>query len=162
MGNFVFVVKKWWLLAVVFTLAMSLTSCSSKTKKQLQSGQLFSQCTGNYYSFDIYVLPDTSSGSSYMVAVVPQDVNEAGDQVTISFGSTNGTYQTKENDVALIPGQEIDIRTTLYELQTYNILTVVPVFEQANPPAGQRISEKTTLCEIPVPGTTQSNPNGSN
>lgn len=151
----VHMLKKWWLMAVVLTLAMSLTSCSTKKKtRALQSGEYYNACGGGY-PVEVVVQP-TGQRDMYNVIIVPTNQNR-GDQVAIGFGSSMGTCDDRKSSVAMIPGQEIVIPSvSLYEMSTYPILVIAPnyVGDPLSSVCEREESELTTYCQIPVPGYT--------
>lgn len=155
-GRSLVVFKKWWLLALVFTLALSLTSCSSRKKGQLTGG-LALQCTGDY-TFEIEVLPSSNGADLYdiTVGVVQAD---AGDQVQVVMSSSDGSHDVKLPSVSLMPNKYLRVFGVSYEeITTYNILVVwqLPADANGNPIPGanyfdfleDQYNVKANFCEI--------------
>src|SRR5687767_11578121 len=102
-GRFVAWMKRWWVLALVFTLALSLTSCSSK-KKNLQSGYGFGYCDGTIGSFDVYVL--NSGKGTYELSLIPVQVN-AGDLVVVTLLNQGLMLKTMVTQATIQNDQEL-------------------------------------------------------
>lgn len=152
--------KRWWIVALVFTLALSLTSCSRK-KTQLgpNSGYGLGYCDGTLGSFDVYVY-ETSSPGLYQVSIIPVSLDAPGDIVSITVANQGLAYKELQTQVVLFQDREILAGTlTDTELENYELLAITPYqpgvsFLEATP-------EKDAVCTLPLPGdnnTTQTTP----
>jgi hypothetical protein len=147
--NFVLVMKRWWMVALVFTLALSLTSCSRKSLIP-QSGYGLGYCDGTLGSFDVYVYPTASSGV-YQVSVIPVSLDAPGDIVSITVANQSLQYRELQTQVVLNNDMEILAGTlTDTELEAYDIIAITPyqpgvTFLEATP-------EKDAVCRLPLPG----------
>src|ERR1700733_3083375 len=98
MGRIADMWKRWWKFALVITLALSLTSCS--TKAPLVSGTNYgfgycddqnwvtSQGVSGPVSYDVYVIP--MGTGTYQLAIIPIQVN-AGDLIKITLTNNQAT-----------------------------------------------------------------------
>jgi len=134
--------KKWWVLALIAVLALSLTSCSKKKDPALQQG--YTACDGEMGAYDVWVLPSTASARMYDVFVIPIDVFE-GDEVTIKVGTispVSGRVLVPDvvvyNDIDIFAGTISE-----NELFTYTVLEIQPFGNTAN---------VVSSCELPIPG----------
>lgn len=148
MGRLMFMMKRWWLIAVVFTLALSLTSCSSRSNYDgLNYG--YSECNGAVGEFDIYTIANGGTSSSFNVVVVPYQVYAQG--VSLTFGLENSyTGFPALQDVTPVRDQEILVKTlTTAELQNYTNVRIGPY--QAGTPYLSSSADNDILCELPLP-----------
>ena len=152
MGRIVVMMKRWWVLALVFTLALSLTSCS-KRKKQLQTADYgFGYCDGTIGSFDIYVIPSKSSPGMYELSIIPVQLDAPGDIAKITIASQNLSYKEVVPQVVLQNEQEIFAgNITESDLQNYEILAITPW--EAGVTFLEQETDKDALCSLPLPGT---------
>lgn len=141
--------KRWWIVALVFTLALSLTSCSRKSLIP-QSGYGLGYCDGTLGSFDVYVYPTSTSGI-YQVSVIPVSLDAPGDIVSITVANQSLQYRELQTQVVVNQDMEILAGTlTDKELESYDILAITPyqpgvTFLEATP-------EKDAVCRLPLPG----------
>jgi hypothetical protein len=142
-------VKKWWVLALVFTLALSLTSCSSSAPS-LQNGQAFAQCNGDYWSFDVYVEPSASSPGMYEMRLYPVSLNEPGDIAQIVIANNSGAYEVLKPEITLEPSQEILYSPlSAADLTNYDTLVISPY--QPGVSFLQTNGANSTFCTLPSP-----------
>lgn len=155
-GKMVLVMKKWWLTVLVFTCALSLTSCSKKKSELLQSGPGYTQCAGSMGDFDIYVYPSEKTGGMYDVYVVPYQLSEAGDIASITVANSSGAYKQLIPQVVLQPNQQIYCgQLTESEIDYYDLIDITSFdpttnYAQANP-------EKYTTCRYNIQGDGSTN-----
>ncbi len=141
--------KRWWMVALVFTLALSLTSCSRKSLAP-QSGRGEGFCQGSIGTFAIYVW-ETRTPGIYQVSIIPKTLDDASDIVSITVAKQNLQYRELQSQVVLNIDNEIFVGTlTDSELENYEMLAITPfqpgvTFLQATP-------EKDALCRLPLPG----------
>lgn len=151
-GKMVLVMKKWWLTVLVFTCAISLTSCSKKKSTELlQDGPGTTQCSGSMGDFDIYVYQSQKSSDMFDVYVVPYQLSAAGDIATITVANSTGSYKRMVPEVVLQPNQQIYVgQLTSTEVDTYDLIDITSFdattnYAQANP-------EKYTTCRYNISG----------
>ena len=100
-GRIVKMVKKWWIIALVFVLALTLTSCSKKNGVTNQG--VLSKCDNpNFAYIDMTVEPSTQGGV-YNVYAYPQAINP-GSIVRIGIDDASGNFRILTDQVALNPG----------------------------------------------------------
>lgn len=151
-GRIVVMVKKWWVLALVFTLALSLTSCSSK-KRNLNAGNPngFGYCDGTLGSFDIYVVASPSNAGLYELSVIPVSLDAPGDIVRVAVANNSLAYKEMVTQVVVNPQQEIFAGyLTVSDLQNYDILAITPYEPGVSFLEGT--AEKDAICSVPLPG----------
>lgn len=86
LGRKMLSLKKWWMLALVVTLALSLTSCSKKPRNNgLYSGSEI-DCAGDDWSFYVAL---QAQGNYYYLVIEPYSLNQEGDfsQIAIAQGT---------------------------------------------------------------------------
>jgi hypothetical protein len=143
-------IKKWWVPALVFTLALSLTSCSSSTPSLQNGGQAFAQCNGDYWSFDVYVEPSTQSPGEYELRLYPVSLNEPGDLAQIVIANNSGAYEVLKPEVTLEPSQEIFYSPlSASDLTNYDVLVISPY--QPGVSFLQTNGTNSTFCTLPPP-----------
>lgn len=146
-GRLMFMMKKWWLIAVVFTLALSLTSCSSRSNYADQNFG-YAECnSGTLGYFDVYTI--ANSNSTFNVVVVPYQVFTQG--VSYTFGLENSyTGYPAAQDVTPVQDQEILVATiTAAQLQNYTWIRIGPY--QAGVPYLSSSADNDVVCELPLP-----------
>lgn len=151
MGKVIAMVKKWWVLALVFTLAMSLTSCSSK-KRALTGGGQF-PCDGSIGQFDGTLLRSPNNPALFELELIPIKVDRPGDVVSITVANRNADYKdmlsaaTLDNDTPIFVGH-----LTESELRSYPILAILGVRQgEFGVPFPDRNPEKDAYCILPDP-----------
>ncbi len=154
MDGVVAVVKRWWVLVLVFALALSLTSCAKKKAKTV-ANYGYTQCDGTMGAFDAYVIPSKFDVTKYEVSIVPIQLDVAGDIATITVANTSLMYKTMQTEIVLNNNSPIFAGyLDSSEVETYDTLAILPYepgvpFLEADP-------EKATICTLPLPG--ESNP----
>jgi hypothetical protein len=150
-GSAFSMMKRWWIVALVFTLALSLTSCSRKSLIP-QSGYGLGYCDGTLGSFDVYVY-QTSTAGIYQVSIIPVQLDAPGDIVSVVVANQSLQYRELQTQVVVNNDMEILVGTlTDTELEAYDILAITPyqpgvTFLEATP-------EKDAVCRLPLPGDT--------
>ena len=148
-GKVVFMIKKWWVIVLVFTLALSLTSCAKRKKELLGANYGFAQCDGNLGNFDVYVIRSESSPTNYDLSIVPAEVN-SGDIASIYVANNRKGFRQLVQQVVLYPDEEINLGLTEADLNQYKILAIsaydpsIAFHEQSD--------EFLTYCQLPLPG----------
>jgi hypothetical protein len=149
-GKVVVMMKRWWLTVLVFTLALSLTSCSKKKNDgNLMSGYGYSQCDdASMGSFDVYLFQSTKSPGFWELWVTPYQVNNAGDVASVSIINQSRSYKNLQTEVVLNPGEHIFAGLlTENDINTYDILFIAPPG-----PVYQNLQGATgVLCTINLP-----------
>ncbi len=151
MGRVVTMKKKWWMLAVVFALALSLTSCSRRGSGQF-SNYGVNYCDGTLGQIDVYTVASGSQAGTFQVVLIPISLTAPGDVVTVT-AVNQGTlaYKTLLQEVALNVNQEITAGyLTESELQNYDMIAITSYiggvdFLSANP-------AKDAICGLPLVG----------
>ena len=148
--------KRWWVLAVLLTLALSLTSCSGPVLNN-GSGWGSVTCSGSLGVFDVYLTPSKADPTLFEISIVPASVSSPGDIVTVTVANSQTlSYKTMVNQTVVNPDEEIfggDI--TENDLQTFDEIAITSFdgstnFLQAN-------SEKDAICALPQPGDQSAN-----
>jgi len=143
--------KRWWITALVFTLALSLTSCAKKSLniQAYAYGQL--PCDGTLGNFDVYLIAGQTGSTyngSYMLAIVPITLDDPGDIISVTITNSSLAYRTLIDQVVVNPSQEIDAGPlTDADINTYDILALTP-YQAGVPFAGQE-NGKDAICYIP-------------
>lgn len=149
------VMKKWWMIALVFALALSLTSCAKR--KETQNSQGFGYCDGTMGQIDVYVKVRSGDPNRFDLILVPYQLSAAGDIAAVTVVE-KGTMQYKEmlTQVVLNPNAQILAGTlSKAELDQYDVLAITSYtpgvnFLQANP-------AKSAVCTLPYPGDNLTN-----
>ena len=149
MSNVIVLFKRWWLLAVVFTLALSLTSCA---RKNVVVGGNYGFCRCDdpaMGAFDLWILPSKNASGMYEISIIPFQVNN-GDIVKITVANQSLSYKEMVSQVVLMTSQEVfGGYLTAADIQNYNILAITPysqaTFLDQNP-------TKAVFCQMPQPG----------
>jgi hypothetical protein len=150
MGRVVLMMKRWWMVALVFTLALSLTSCSRKALAP-QTGYGLGYCDGTLGSFDVYVY-QTSTAGIYQVSVIPVSLDQPGDIVSITVANASLAYKVLQNQVVLFNDNEILAGTlTDTELELYDQLAITP-YDSSGATWLEQAPEKDAVCYLPLPG----------
>lgn len=146
-GKLVNTVKRWWVLVLVATLALSLTSCGKKRSSWLMNGQLGAECEGSMGYFSIATYP--YSRGLYEVRIYTLEA-ESGDVVSVTLAdSQSGNYKNLLNDVVLEPGQEISAGfITQTELDQYDTVSITPAYSGI---WADQIADKDAICDLPYP-----------
>ena len=141
-------VNRWWVLALVATLALSLTSCGKKRSSWLTSGGL--ECQGTMGDFAVSTLAYGNQGL-YQVRLVVFQPDQEFDEVSVTLvNSDTGAYRTLINGLALQSNQEMVVGLiTQSELDNYDTLSVTPAFSSGT--WAQQVADKATDCDLPYP-----------
>lgn len=151
------VMKKWWMIAVVFALAMSLTSCSRRKPDGLLSTYGLANCyqpLGSYLlgQFDVWTFPVSGQAQTYKVVVIPYALDAEGDVVSINVvNSSSLQYKTLVSEAVVYVDQEIVAGyLSEAELNSYDRIVISSAdpakdFLNANP-------EKDVSCTLPMVG----------
>lgn len=150
MWKFFQMVKRWWVLALVFTLALSLTSCSKKKSDLMAADYGFGYCDGTLGSFDVYVIPNTNG--LYELSIIPVSVN-SGDIVKVHLVSSSRSYKEMVSQVVLQNDLEIFAGTvTPTEVQSYEAIAITPWDpSQGDQNVLDQQFEQDAICEFPIP-----------
>jgi len=143
------ITKKWWVLALVITLAVFLTSCS-KRKRTTSQAFGFQQCDGTLGFYDLYVAPTNGSTSLYGVAIIPvPGAVNPGDIVTVAVvNSQTLQYKVMSTQVVVNP----DVEIYLGELSKAEVLNFDRFVIQPYEPGvrfDQSQSSQFTSCNLP-------------
>lgn len=142
--------KRWWVLALVFTLALSLTSCSKKKSDLMAANYGFGYCDGTLGSFDVYVIPNANG--LYELSIIPVSVN-AGDIVKVHLVSSSRSFKEMVTQVVLQNDLEINAGTvTPTEIYAYEAIAITPWDpSQGDQNVLDQQFEKDAICEFPIP-----------
>jgi len=140
-------VSKWWVLVLVATLALSLTSCGKKRSSWLTSGGY--ECEGSMGYFGVSTIPYGNQGL-YQVRLVVFEPDQEGDIVSVTLtDSSTGAFRTLINGLALQSNKEIVVGlVSQSELTTYDTLSVTPAF--SNGTWAEQVADKYTDCDLPL------------
>ncbi|NBX93530.1 MAG: hypothetical protein EB078_05770 [Proteobacteria bacterium] len=145
-GKLADTVRKWWVLALVATLALSLTSCGRKKSGFLMNGQ-GAECEGSMGYFSVATYPYQQG--LFEVRVYTWEA-EPGDVVSVTIAdSRTGNYKNLLNDIVLQPGQEISAGfITQTELEQYDTLSITPAYSGI---WADQVADKDAVCDLPYP-----------
>ncbi len=148
--------KKWWILAVVFTLALSLTSCSGGFDPNLQTGNGVGQttCSGAKGSF-ILTINQTGYGM-YDLQIDPQQVTPEGIMTQMAFVDVSGDHQVVYTG-SLFSGRTVHVNAHIDDLQNFSYL----IMATYNPQLQFLQMTAPTRCDLPFPGDSGNNGNGN-
>jgi len=155
MGRFVVMMKRWWVLALVFTLALSLTSCSKKKTNLQGSDYGFGYCDGTMGSFDVYVIPSSTSSGLYELSIIPIQVASEGSVAKIHVLNQGLPYKQMVSSVTLITESEIFAGfLTEAELENYDTLAITPYDpnQELQNDFTQQENATDAICSLPLPG----------
>lgn len=152
--------KKWWMIAVVFALAMSLTSCSRRNNMSGNANFGWNFLCGtnqegenNVGNYDIYVEKAQGRAGLNDVHIAVASLDTPGDTVEVWIVRSGNINDNKQilGSVTLMTGAEIYVGTVSdAELEQYDLLVLktptpgVP-FLMSNP-------EKYAQCTLPRVG----------
>jgi hypothetical protein len=141
--------RRWWILALVFTLALSLTSCSSKTSNLQGANYGMTQCDGSLGSFDVYLIAQNTG--DFQLAIIPVSPSNPGDIVTVNVVDQQSmSYRTLEEQVVINADQEIDFPITAADAQNYDTLALTLFQPGVSFPDVQ--SQEDAFCYLPQIG----------
>jgi hypothetical protein len=150
-GKLKSLMRKWWLMALVSTLALSLTSCAKRKNYNLSGYYGFTQCDGANWSFDVYLFRSQSQNGAYDLVIMPVQIDTPGDIASITIANQQQAYKQLVSQVVLNPEQEISAGMITYaDLTNYPILAIT-AFDPTTSFVSQN-SAKSAFCEIPMPG----------
>jgi len=155
MGRFVVMMKRWWVLALVFTLALSLTSCTKKKTNLSGSDYGFGYCDGTMGNFDVYVIPSTSNPGLYELSIIPIQVATEGEIVKVNVLNSGLPYKEMVSQVVLQTEQEIFAGfLSESELQNYDTLAITPYdpSQAINTDFPYQNNNDDAICSLPIPG----------
>jgi hypothetical protein len=154
-GKFVKVMRKWWLTALVLTLALSLTSCAKRrlyNLNALNGAYGFTQCDGANWAFDVYMFRSQSQPGSYDLVIMPFTIDTPGDIASVTIGNQQLGYKQLVSQVVLNDGQEINAGVlTSADVNNYPILAITAFDNTTNFVSSS--PAKASYCELPLPGT---------
>ena len=137
-------IKKWWILVVVATLALSLTSCGKK-RSRLMSGEL--PCEGELGSFALSTLP---YGRGTVQLIVYVDYLDYDTDLTLTlFDSQTGSNEFLTN-VRTVEGAKLVYNIPESYVYDFDELRITPT-DNSRPWS----SQSPTIfadCELPLPG----------
>lgn len=143
------IVKKFWILAVVLTLALSLTSCSSGNYSG-SGGYASLMCSGPLDSFEVEL--DPNADGSYELVLTPTSLSKEGVIAEVALlGDSVQQEDLVDPYITLSTGLPINIPLTLNDVMNYSNVAVAhydinnPNTPFVNLPAG-------AVCTIPAPG----------
>jgi len=136
---------------VVFTLALSLTSCSGGTDS-LQSGNAGQlTCNGSKGSFTL-ILNQTGYGT-YDLEIDPNTATPEGILTQIAFVDTSGDTKVVDPEESLFSGRPVHIsNVNIDDLQNFSYL----VMATYNPNLKFLQMTAPTFCKLPFPGDSSS------
>jgi len=141
-------IKKWWIVAVVVSLAVVLTSCSNK--KDTTPAYAYAECQGTMGVFDVYVIPSKTQGGMYEISVIPYSLSGNGPLIDITVANRSLTYKGMVSQVVAQPDVEIFAGyLTEQELLTYDILAITPY--AAGVAFVDVQADKDAICDLPLP-----------
>ncbi len=154
------VIKRWWVLALVCTLALSLTSCSKK-KKDIQGNDYgfsdkcsSSSADGQIGRFEVYVFPSETRKGMYDISIMPVELERPGypvkiylfNQSTLQHDELKSEYVLTDKEITLGPISEAD-------LSAFDSIYIVQ--HEAGVSFLDMTPEKEALCELPLPPGSQ-------
>ena len=156
MGRFVLAnVKKWWLVALVFTLALSLTSCSRRSAEGFVADIGVGPCDSDDGSMqvDIFVRRSPAQANLFEVYAVPAYLSPDVEGQNFQFNAFNRSPAAKNlvPSVTLVTNQSYFLDyVSEDELVFYDELAITP-----EDPSTDFLNQETDFfvsCNFPVPG----------
>lgn len=152
-GRLVNMVKKWWVLVLVMTLAMSLTSCGSKKKTNLTSAQGWTECSGTLGDFFVIVEKSPGRAGFYDLYVEVVQAAQDGDFAAVSIYSGGGSPRVLDSQLGLYTGEENYVGSiTEQQLYDYDEVLLTGVPTNATGPVALQSSSAFTSCDLPQLG----------
>ncbi|MFM8270472.1 MAG: hypothetical protein ACKN9V_09820 [Pseudomonadota bacterium] len=141
-------VNKWWVLVLVATLALSLTSCGKKSSSWLTSGN-GSECDGELGYFGVSVVPVGRGTFEVRLVVFESDPNYP---VTIAIADSNSqAHKVLASDLTLQPDTEYVLGSiSQSELDSYDTFSVTP-YSGNGSWRNQQVGNLFTECDLPYP-----------
>ncbi|NBY19330.1 hypothetical protein EBQ74_03600 [bacterium] len=150
-GKLINLMRKWWLMALVCTLALSLTSCAKRRNFNLSGAYGFTQCDGANWSFDVYTIRSQSQPGTFELLIMPVTIDTPGDIASVTIANQQNGYRQLVSQVVLYAEQEIYAGVlTSADLNNYPILAITN-FDPSTNFINQN-AQKASFCEIPLPG----------
>ncbi len=155
--NLVSAMKKWCMIAVVFALALSLTSCARRKPNGLLSAYGLSNCyqpLGSYLlgQFDVWTIPVSGQSDTFKIVVIPYALDAETDVVSIHVvNSSSLEYLPMVAEAVVYLDQEIIAGyLTGSQLGKFDRIVIASAtpgvdFLNANP-------EKDVSCTLPMVG----------
>lgn len=148
-------IKRWWVVALVFVLALSLTSCSRRSRF-LENGDFGKAvCNGDFGSFVVYTVPQDGNTNRFEVYLqIDQPAYEG--EVVSSFANddTGNSFKPLLAQFSLNSGNELLLGTvSMQELYQYTTLTITPYQNQTYFNDPNYFPEAEQFCELPLPPT---------
>lgn len=141
-------VRKWWVLVVVATLALSLTSCGMK-RSSLMSGAGGVACNGDLGYFSVATFP--IGNNEYELRITALEINDPGDIVDVALVYPDPyDYKVLVPETSLQPGKVLRLRISDVDLESYEYVSLTSatpgqIYAGAN-------KEKANDCYLPFPG----------
>lgn len=150
-GKILNVMRKWWLMALVCSLALSLTSCAKRRNYNYTGAYGFTQCDGPNWRFDVYTFRSTAQAGTFELIVMPVSIDTPGDIASVTIGNSQNGYKQLISQVVLNPQEEIYAGVlTSADLNNYPILAIANYDPSSN--FINQYAQKISICEIPLPG----------
>lgn len=151
-GIVVSFMKKWWVIAVVFALSLSLTSCARRRPTGLYSGYGINYCDGTMGQIDVYTSTVETQADTYKIILMPVALATPGDIVSVTVvNQSTLAYKTLLPQVVLNVDQQVNAGyLSGAELNQYDLIAITTFtpgmnFLEATP-------EKDAICGLPFPG----------
>ncbi|MBI4402989.1 MAG: hypothetical protein HY537_02440 [Deltaproteobacteria bacterium] len=153
--------KRLWVLALVFVLALSLTSCGKGKPKGGGSVVQYCDGGGTLGTFDLWMTPSPSDPNSIKVVLVPVNVVRPGDIVDAAvYNEDNwgGQQEPLKMGFSVFNNQPVFLGyLTQTQLMSYNALAIYtsgyPSFPEAASMYGQNNSNVAYAnCGLPMVG----------
>lgn len=149
-GRMVSFMKKWWMIAVVFALALSLTSCARRPGSLVNYG--LNYCDGTMGQIDVYTVAVQGQPGTYKIILIPVALDQQGDVVSVTVvNQTTLSYKQIVEQVVLYNDQQVNAGyISEDELNTYDLIAITTFtpgvdFLAANP-------AKDAICGLPLIG----------
>lgn len=141
-------VNKWWVLVLVATLALSLTSCGKKRSSWLMSGSDV-ECDGELGYFGVSVVPIGKGLYEVRLVVFESDPNYP---VTIAVAdSYSQAHRVLASDLTLQNDTQYGGWTiTQSELDSYDTISITPYTGNGSW-RNQQVGNLYTECDLPYP-----------
>lgn len=145
--------KRWWVLAVLLTLALSLTSCSGGPALNDGSDYGYVQCQGSLGVFDVYLTPSKADPTLFELSIVPAQVTNPGDIISVTAANSQTlsyrplvTQATADDNVEIFGGD-----LTENDLQVFNEIAITSFVDGGTNFLAAN-SAADAICAIPQPG----------
>jgi hypothetical protein len=155
--------SKWLILALVVTLALSLTSCGGRNKN-IGSGAAYLNCNDNG-NLDIYVQPSSQGSDYFQIVIDPQSLNTENIVAQVALAAESGQNLSSQviSQGTVDSGVQIYSRPINYnELATYTHIVITPAYDGNGTPLSVRqgleqYRQYSSVCELPFPGDGSAN-----